>query len=135
MIATLKRFFRRKERIVRAEKPLPAEVAFMHAELSKPESWRPMAELTREDIEQLKQLLATPLIKKIDVILYNYAQQHLRDAASAPVADVAALSKFALGYRAGWERFKSFSVIDLTKTVESEQAADTGADGLEQHTP
>jgi hypothetical protein len=126
----LRKFFGREERA-----QIPADMVPIIAALRMPARWQPPEPLTKSDQAELRAMLASPLMRKLDVIMYNAGQQQMRDAAFAPPADMVAQGKFAAGFVAGWQRFKSFSVITLTETGEAETSADTGARGLEQHIP
>jgi hypothetical protein len=78
--------------------------------------------LTPQDVKELAHLLETPLMRKLDVIMYNHGQQMMERAALGPTGDVLAAVKFAAGYKANWAAFKSLSVIDVTDNVETEEA-------------
>jgi hypothetical protein len=136
---TLLEFFGIKKRVVVRTKLVPAQlppdIQFVVDALARPEKWQPMEPLTEADIAELKALLRSPLMQKLDVCMYNMAQQQMRTAAFAPTAEVLTEAKFAAGFKASWERFKSLSVLTLTKTGESETTEDTGAEGLEQYIP
>jgi hypothetical protein len=140
---TFLEFFGFKPRIVTLERvvekiviqKLPRDLQFIVDELSKPQSWKPHAPITQAEQAELVQLFASPLMQKFDVVMYNAAQQAMRDAAFAPTDSVVAQAKFAAGFVAAWQRFKSFSVIPLTEMREPEKPTDTGVDRLEQLIP
>jgi hypothetical protein len=67
--------------------------------------------------------------------MYNQSLQQMTQAAYSQNSDTLAFIKFAAGYKAGWEAFKTLSVIPLTETRESERDGDTGADDLEHLNP
>jgi hypothetical protein len=122
-------------RVRYVEKKLAPDIEFVVRALQLPEKWQPMEALTAQDIAELKALLKSPLMQKLDVCMYNMAQQQMRTAVFAPTAEVLTEAKFAAGFKASWERFKSISVLTLTQTGESETNEETGAEGLEQHIP
>jgi hypothetical protein len=140
---TLLEFFGFKPRIVTnteyVYQPVPAklprDLQFIVDELSKPQCWKPHAPITQAEQAELVQLFASPLMQKFDVVMYNAAQQAMRDAAFAPTDAVVAQAKFAAGFVAAWQRFKSFSVIPLTEMREPEKPTDTGVGHLEQLIP
>jgi hypothetical protein len=138
-VKTLLEFFGIKKRVVvrtvLAPAALSPDMQFVVDQLSKPQVWQPAAPFTKSEQAELRALLASPLMRKLDVIMYNAAQQQMRDAVFAPPAEMVAQGKFAAGFVAAWQRFKSFSVIALTETGEAETTAETGAAGLEQHIP
>jgi hypothetical protein len=140
---TLLEFFGLKPRVVTLERiveltvpaRLPADLQFIIDQLSKPQCWKPHAPITQAEQAELAQLFMSPLMRKFDVVMYNAAQQVMRDAAFAPTDDVVAQAKFAAGFVAAWQRFKSFSVIPLTEMREPEKPSDTGVGNLDQHIP
>lgn len=99
----------------------PALVPMIDA-LQEPQRWQPEIPLNEQDVADWKKFLSTDLGRKLDVIMYNLAQQQLHRAAFGPNADVQMLVKFYAGYKAGWEAVKTLSLLDVRQNVESEQA-------------
>lgn len=86
----------------------PEQWAIVSA-LERPDRWMPDPQITAQEAAQWGQLLATPLMLKLDVAMHNWTQQQAQMAIGAPASEMVAAGKFAHGCRAGWEMAKTLS--------------------------
>ena len=97
------------------------EVAALIEALKAPERWQSEPALTADDVQVLRELMQTPLMRKVDVIMYNLAQQQMQRAAFGGTPDLVAAVKFAAGFKAGWEAMKTLTVLRVAETPESNE--------------
>jgi len=116
----LPRFLQRPVKTVYLPKAWPAHLAALIEAIEAPKTWQPNPSLTPADIEQLKTVLATPVMQKMDIVMHNMAVEQMRKACFGPTADMVALMKFAAGYKASWETFKQFTALTVAPLGESE---------------
>lgn len=103
--------------------------------LDRPDRWMPDEPLTPEEGEAWEKILLSPVGRKVDLALCNWAQQQAQYAIAQPAHEVLRAAGFARGCRAGWEMAKTLSRLVAAQGDQSEEFADTAGGSLERHQP
>lgn len=108
----------------------PDQLALVQS-LDAPDRFMPDVPLTAKEAEQWGQLLATPLMLKVDTAMINWTQQQAQVALGVPTPEVVRQAGFAMGCRAGWNMAKTLSRLPVANDEQSGATATTPATGLE----
>lgn len=104
------------------------------AGLSAPHRWMPDEPITREEALAWEAFILSPLGRKLDLAMIQWAQQQAQDAVARPGEQLAHSAGFARGCMAGWQMAKTLS--RLAQDAMSPEPDDaTARAGLAQHQP
>lgn len=103
--------------------------------LAEPHRWAPTEDFTHGEKQSWGVFLRGPFGRKLDLAMYNWAQQQAQRAMTAPTSDLARWVGFAHGARAGWEMAKTISRTDAADASHPEHDGVTVPSPLEHLRP